>query len=45
MELYPRIGDFDLKMFFNCRFGMMSWPVLIIIYALTQVYCIAMLHN
>ncbi|KAL0414947.1 UNVERIFIED_CONTAM: 7-dehydrocholesterol reductase [Sesamum latifolium] len=26
MELYPRIGkNFDIKVFTNCRFGMMSW--------------------
>lgn len=38
MELYPRIGrDFDIKVFTNCRFGMMSWAVLIISYCVKQV--------
>lgn len=38
MELYPRIGsDFDIKVFTNCRFGMMSWAVLIVSYAIKQV--------
>ena len=27
-ELYPRILGFDVKMFTNCRFGMMAWAVL-----------------
>ena len=35
-ELYPRILDFDVKMFTNCRFGMMSWPLLILCYAAKQ---------
>ena len=33
MELYPRILGFDLKMFTNCRSGMMYWAVGIICYA------------
>ncbi|CAM6033731.1 unnamed protein product [Sphagnum compactum] len=38
MELYPRIGkDFDIKVFTNCRFGMMSWAVLIISFCVKQV--------
>eukprot|EP00850_Spirogloea_muscicola_P006289 SM000029S10584 [mRNA] locus=s29:864885:868277:- [translate_table: standard] len=37
MELYPRIGKwFDIKTFTNCRFGMMSWAVLAITYAIKQ---------
>lgn len=37
MELYPRIGDsFDLKIWTNCRMGMMSWAVLILCYAVKQ---------
>lgn len=27
MELYPRVFDWDLKMFTNCRCGMMFWAV------------------
>jgi 7-dehydrocholesterol reductase len=27
-ELYPRILGFDVKIFTNCRFGMMSWALL-----------------
>lgn len=38
MELYPRIGkDFDIKVFTNCRFGMMSWAVLAVTYCIKQV--------
>ena len=38
MELYPRIGRyFDIKTFTNCRFGMMSWPLLALTYAIKQV--------
>lgn len=36
MELYPRIFGFDLKMFTNCRFGMMSWPLILISFAAKQ---------
>ncbi len=35
-ELYPRVFGFDLKMFTNCRFGMMSWGLLLISYAAKQ---------
>ena len=35
-ELYPRIGDLDIKTFTNCRFGMMGWGVLILCYAAKQ---------
>ena len=39
MELYPRIGKyFDIKTFTNCRFGMMSWALLIISFAVKQVW-------
>lgn len=39
MELYPRIGpNFDIKVFTNCGFGMMSWAVLIVSYAVKQVF-------
>ncbi|XP_024364131.1 7-dehydrocholesterol reductase [Physcomitrium patens] len=38
MELYPRIGqNFDIKVFTNCRFGMMSWAVLVVTYAIKQI--------
>ncbi|OMO65100.1 Ergosterol biosynthesis ERG4/ERG24 [Corchorus olitorius] len=37
MELYPRIGkNFDIKVFTNCRFGMMSWAVLAESYCIKQ---------
>lgn len=36
MELYPRIGSFDIKTWTNCRMGMMSWAVLILCYAAKQ---------
>lgn len=36
MELYPRVFGFDLKMFTNCRFGMMSWPIILISFAAKQ---------
>eukprot|EP00250_Pteridium_aquilinum_P016192 c22993_g1_i1 orf=421-1800(-) len=37
MELYPRIGkSFDIKVFTNCRFGMMGWAVLAITYCIKQ---------
>ncbi|KAI3840683.1 hypothetical protein MKW92_012671 [Papaver armeniacum] len=37
MELYPRIGKyFDIKVFTNCRFGMMSWGVLAVTYCIKQ---------
>lgn len=35
-ELYPRIFGFDVKQFTNCRFGMMSWPVIILSFAAKQ---------
>ena len=35
-ELYPRIAGWDLKMFTNCRFGMMSWPLLLLSFAAKQ---------
>ena len=35
-ELYPRILGWDIKQFTNCRFGMMSWPVIIISFAAKQ---------
>ena len=35
-ELYPRIWGWDIKQFTNCRFGMMSWPLLILCFAAKQ---------
>jgi hypothetical protein len=35
-ELYPRIFGWDVKQFTNCRFGMMSWQLLVICYAFKQ---------
>lgn len=36
MELYPRVLGWDVKMFTNCRFGMMSWGLILISYAAKQ---------
>lgn len=36
MELYPRVLGWDLKMFTNCRFGMMSWSLIILSFAFKQ---------
>lgn len=33
MELYPRILGWDVKMFTNCRFGMMFWGIGILCFA------------
>ncbi len=35
-ELYPRIFGWDVKMFTNCRIGMMSWSLILISYAAKQ---------
>jgi 7-dehydrocholesterol reductase len=35
-ELYPRLFGWDLKMFTNCRFGMMGWPLIILSFAAKQ---------
>jgi 7-dehydrocholesterol reductase len=35
-ELYPRIFGWDVKMFTNCRFGMMSWCLLLLSYMAKQ---------
>ncbi|CAN0152501.1 unnamed protein product, partial [Hapterophycus canaliculatus] len=35
-ELYPRVFGADVKMFTNCRFGMMYWAVGAVIYAFAQ---------
>lgn len=36
-ELYPRVLGWDLKMFTNCRFGMMGWPIILVSFAFAQV--------
>uniref|UniRef100_A0A2C9JUP7 7-dehydrocholesterol reductase n=2 Tax=Biomphalaria glabrata TaxID=6526 RepID=A0A2C9JUP7_BIOGL len=33
MELYPRVLGFDIKVFTNCRFGMMVWALLVCIHS------------
>ena len=43
-ELYPRILGWDIKQFTNCRFGMMSWPVIILSFAAKQAQLVG-LHN
>ena len=35
-ELYPRLFGWDIKMFTNCRFGMMGWSLIIISFAAKQ---------
>lgn len=35
-ELYPRIFGWDVKQFTNCRFALMSWPLLLISFAAKQ---------
>ncbi len=35
-ELYPRIFGWDVKMFTNCRFGMMGWALCIVSFAAKQ---------
>lgn len=35
-ELYPRILGWDIKMFTNCRFGMMGWGLIILSFAAKQ---------
>ncbi len=36
MELYPRIFNWDIKMFTNCRFGLMSWGLILLSFAAKQ---------
>jgi 7-dehydrocholesterol reductase len=35
-ELYPRILGWDVKMFTNCRFGLMAWPIILLSFAAKQ---------
>src|SRR6202012_4564232 len=34
--LYPQVAGWSLKMFTNCRFGMMGWPLIILSFAAGQ---------
>lgn len=36
MELYPKIGPLNVKQFTNCRFGMMAWALLPVVFACHQ---------
>ena len=36
-ELYPKLAGWDLKMFTNCRFGLMAWPLIVLSFAAKQV--------
>jgi 7-dehydrocholesterol reductase len=36
MELYPRVFGWDIKMFTNCRFGIMGWGLILISLAYKQ---------
>jgi 7-dehydrocholesterol reductase len=35
-ELYPRVLGWNLKMFITCRFGMMSWGIILLSYVAKQ---------
>src|SRR5207248_1300925 len=35
-ELYPSVLGWNLKMFTNCRFGMMAWPLILLSFAAKQ---------
>ncbi len=35
-ELYPRVWGIDIKMFTNCRFGMMSWSIICLSFLFKQ---------
>jgi 7-dehydrocholesterol reductase len=38
LEFHPRIGGVDIKQLTNCRFGMIFWQVIIIIFAFFSYY-------
>lgn len=45
-ELYPRIGgDFDIKVWTNCRMGMMSWGILPLCYIAKQYELFGEVYN
>ena len=33
LVFHPKIGDIDIKQFTNCRFGMISWQIIIFLFA------------
>jgi 7-dehydrocholesterol reductase len=35
-ELHPRILGWDIKMFTNCRFGLMGWPLILLSFVAAQ---------
>jgi 7-dehydrocholesterol reductase len=35
-ELHPRLFGWDVKMFTNCHFGMMAWPLILLSFAAAQ---------
>jgi 7-dehydrocholesterol reductase len=35
-ELYPTMAGWNVKMFTNCRFGMMAWPIILLSFAAKQ---------
>lgn len=35
-ELFPKLGNVSLKMFINCRLGLMSWPLILLSFAAKQ---------
>jgi 7-dehydrocholesterol reductase len=35
-ELYPTVAGWNVKMFTNCRFGMMGWPLILLSFAAKQ---------
>jgi len=36
LELYPRLFGWDVKLFTNCRFGLMSWSLILLSFAAKQ---------
>lgn len=44
-ELYPRVLGIDLKQFTNCRFGMMSWPLILLSFGAKQYELYGLLSN
>jgi len=44
-ELHPQIGGFNVKQFSNCRFGMMSWSVIINCFLIKQYETLGFVSN
>jgi len=44
-ELHPQIGSFNIKQFSNCRFGMMSWSVIITCFLVKQYELLGYVNN